>query len=124
MDKEEKGLISKMRVEKPVTIFDYDTEWKKHFNELLRTYEKYLFHIKQKRDTIVKLNRKIKSMQSESKILSYYGDSKTTQMDENIGKANKQLHLLQNKLHNVSVSVTGQATCRTCMLVICSMSTP
>lgn len=102
LEKEEKGLILKMHAEKPSNILEYDAEWRKHFNDLLKTYEKYLFLIKQKKDTIIKLDRRIKNLQNETKIQIYYGDTKTTQMNENIEKANKQLHLLQNKLHNVS----------------------
>ncbi|XP_065201399.1 coiled-coil domain-containing protein 63 isoform X1 [Planococcus citri] len=102
LEKEENGLLSKLRAEKPLSVSEYDTEWNRQFNELLKTFEKYVFLIKQKKDTIAKLETKIKNFQNESKILLYYGDSKTIQMDENIGKANKQLHLLQNKLHNVS----------------------
>ncbi|XP_065201400.1 coiled-coil domain-containing protein 63 isoform X2 [Planococcus citri] len=103
LEKEENGLLSKLRAEKPLSVSEYDTEWNRQFNELLKTFEKYVFLIKQKKDTIAKLETKIKNFQNESKILLYYGDSKTIQMDENIGKANKQLHLLQNKLHNETI---------------------
>ena len=91
-----------MRTEKSLNVAECDIERNKQFNELLKTYEKHLFLIKQKKDIITKLDAKIKNFQNESKILLYKGDSKTIQMDENIEKANKHLHLLQNKLHNVS----------------------
>lgn len=63
-----------------------------------------MISIKQKKDTIAKLDKKIKKLQDETKVLLYYGDSKTIQINESIEKSANKIHLLQNKLYNVSFS--------------------
>lgn len=61
-----------------------------------------MISIKPKKDTIAKLDKKIKKLQDETKVLLYYGDSKTIQINESIEKSANKIHLLQNKLYNVS----------------------
>lgn len=70
---------------------------------MLKTYEKYLFLMKSKKDIILKLDKKIRALESKSKVISYYGDGKAIQIDANVEKTEKQVELLQNKLHHVSI---------------------
>ncbi len=99
---EEKNLISRVCSGRPISAPELSNQWRKEFGELLKIREKYLCQIKLKKDTIAKLETKIRALEGETKVLSFYSEGKTVLMDENIGKSVKQIQLLQNKLYNVS----------------------
>lgn len=102
LSNEENNLLVKLSTSRPTSAPELTCRWEKSYRELLKTYEKYLFLMKSKKDVISKLERKIRALEGESKVISYYGDGKAIQVDANVGRTEKQVELLQNKLYHVS----------------------
>lgn len=98
-------MLVKLSTDRPMSAPEISYQWEKSYTELLRTYEKYLFLMKNKKDIILKLNKKIRALEGESKVISYYGDGKAIQIDANVERTEKQIELLQNKLHHVSIII-------------------